>query len=77
MAEEGDQDRVAAHLRRALEKLAYLRGAGIDGWDLTVLTPNRRQLLAQLGRKSTNQALQRTPEVRRYPILIAFLRHRP
>lgn len=58
----------------ALAKLTYLREAAIDRWDLTLLNPNRRKFLAQLGRKSTNQALQRTPEARRYPILVAFLR---
>jgi TnpA family transposase len=56
-----------------LEKLACLRCWGIDRWDLSVLTPNRVKFLAQLGRKATNQALQRAPAERRYPILLAFL----
>jgi TnpA family transposase len=56
-----------------LEKLAWLRGWGVDRWDLSALTPNRVKFLAQLGRKTTNQALQRAPEGRRYPILLAFL----
>src|SRR5262249_24243324 len=30
--------------------------------------------LARLGKRSTNQALQRAPAERRYPILVAFLR---
>ena len=42
-------------------------------WDLSALTPNRRKFLAQVGKKSTNQALQRTPPERRYPILVSFL----
>ncbi len=33
------------------------------------------KFLAQLGAKSTNQALERAPEERRYPILVAFLWH--
>ena len=37
---------------RTLDKLAYLREAGAADWDLSVLNPNRRQLLARLGRKS-------------------------
>ncbi len=34
----------------------------------------RLKLVARLGRRSTNQALQRAPAQRRYPILVAFLR---
>jgi hypothetical protein len=56
-----------------LEKLAWLRGWGVDGWDLSALTPNRVKFLAQLRRRTTNQALQRAPEARRYPILLAFV----
>jgi hypothetical protein len=38
------------------------------------LNPNRQKILAQIGRRATNQYLQRQPNQRRYPILIAFLR---
>jgi len=57
-----------------IEKLSYVRSLGVEGWDLSALTPNRRKFLSQVGKKSTNQALQRTPPERRYPILVAFLR---
>jgi TnpA family transposase len=57
-----------------IEKLSYVRSLGIERWDLSALTPNRRKFLSQVGKKSTNQALQRTPPERRYPILAAFLR---
>jgi TnpA family transposase len=57
----------------AIEKLTYLRQLGVDAWDLSNITPNRLKHLAQLGKKTTNQALQRAPETRRYPILLAFL----
>ena len=60
-----------------LEKLTFLRQLGADQWDLAGqagLPPNRLKFLAQLGKKATNQALQRTPPLRRYPILLAFLR---
>jgi TnpA family transposase len=57
-----------------IEKLSYVRSLGVERWDLSPLTPNRRKFLSQVGKKSTNQALQRTPPERRYPILIAFLR---
>lgn len=55
-----------------IEKLSYIRGLGVEQWNLAALTPNRRKFLAQLGKKSTNQALQRTPPQRRYPILLSF-----
>jgi TnpA family transposase len=62
-----------AAILTTLEKLAWLRGWGVDRWDLSSLTPNRVKFLAQLGRRTTNQALQRAPEERRYPNLLAFL----
>lgn len=42
-------------------------------WPHDLFTPNRRKFLAQLARRSTPQALQRAPDERRYPILLAFL----
>jgi len=62
-----------AAILTTLEKLAWLRGWGVDRWNLSSLTPNRVKFLAQLGRKTTNQALQRAPAERRYPIFMAFL----
>jgi TnpA family transposase len=56
-----------------LEKLTCCRRWGVDRWDVSSLTPNRLKFLAQIARRSTNQALQRMPEQRRYPILVAFL----
>jgi hypothetical protein len=55
-----------------LEKLAFLRAAGVANWDLDALNPNRLKFLAYLARKSSAQALQRAPVGRRYPLLIAF-----
>lgn len=55
-------------------KLYLLRDQGVDQWDLSSLNPNRQKFLAQIGRRATNQYLQRQPNERRYPILIAFLR---
>ena len=57
-----------------LEKLKFLRAMGVDEWDLHSLNPNRQKFLAQIGRRSTNQALQRMSELKRDPILLAFLR---
>jgi hypothetical protein len=55
-------------------KLHFLRDQGVDRWDLSSLNPNRQKILAQIGRRATNQYLQRQPNERRYTILIAFLR---
>lgn len=57
----------------AIEKLNYLRKYEVNLWDLNSINPNRRKFLAQLGRRSTNQSLQRATPQKRYPILIAFL----
>ena len=48
-------------------KLAFLRQLGAHEWDLGDLNPNRRKFLAQVGRRSTSQTLQRMPDRRRYP----------
>jgi Domain of unknown function (DUF4158) len=58
---------------KVLEKIAELRATGFTGRDLTTLNPNRLKLLARLGRKATNQALERMAPERRYPILLTFL----
>jgi TnpA family transposase len=56
-----------------LEKRAWCQSWEVDRWDVSSLTPNCLKFLAQIARRSTNQALQRLPEPRRYPILVAFL----
>ena len=56
-----------------MAKLAFLRQLGAHEWDLSDLNPNRRKFLAQVGRRSTSQTLQRMPDRRRYPILVALL----
>ena len=58
-----------------LEKLAFLRNAGVEEWSLETLNPNRLTFLAQVARKSSAQTLLRAPAERRYPLLIAFLSH--
>ncbi len=57
----------------ALDKLRVLQEWRVETWNLEELTPNRRKLLAQLGAKSPAQTLERMDEMRRYPILLAFL----
>lgn len=58
----------------ALEKRAFLKDLDIHRWNLTASNPNRLKALAQVGRRSTSQMLERAPAPRRYPILVAFLR---
>ena len=57
-----------------IEKLQFLYALGVDQWNLSSLNPNRQKFLAAIGRRSNNQVLQRMTEMRRYPVLIAFLR---
>ena len=57
-----------------LEKITFLQQTGLVDWNLDALPPNRIKLLAKIGARATNQYLQRTNVVRRYPILMAFLK---
>lgn len=70
---KGMTSNTASAILACLEKLAFLREHQVDTWDMTALTPNRLKFLAQIAKRSTNQALLRMPEPRRYPILLAFL----
>ena len=63
----------AGQILATLEKIVFLQDNGVAQWDISAVNPNRLKMLAQIGRKSTNQYLQRAPTKRRYPILIAFL----
>ena len=60
-------------IKSEVAKLAFLRQLGAPEWDLSDLNPNRRKFLAQVGRRSTSQTLQRMPDRRRYPILVVLL----
>ena len=55
---------------RNIEKLEFLKGAGVARWALDGLSPNRLKRLAQVARRAAGQALQRMPEERRYPLLV-------
>ena len=57
----------------ALSKLTFLEKHDVRFWDLSGLNPNRIKFLAQLGKKSSNHALKKTSEEKRYPILVAFV----
>ena len=60
-------------LKAELAKLEFLRAHGADRLDLSILPAGRRRMLAETGRRSTNQALQRADVDRRHPILLATL----
>ncbi|MGH2412466.1 MAG: DUF4158 domain-containing protein [Microcystaceae cyanobacterium] len=62
-----------AAILTALEKIRYLRQQQVYQWDLSCINPNRLKFLAHLAKKATNQALQRTPVERRYPIHVLHL----
>ncbi len=58
-----------------LEKLSKLQKWEVDDWNLSAINPNRRKQFANIGFRSTAQALSRMNKIRRYPILLAFLRN--
>lgn len=60
-------------MKAELEKLAYLRRIDAHTLDLSVLPAERRRFLAQVGRRSTAQALARRDADRRYPILLTLV----
>lgn len=57
-----------------LDKVVFLKREGVADWDLSAVNPNRVKWLANLGSRSTNQYLQRANEVKRYPVLLCFLK---
>ena len=60
-------------LKAELEKQEFLRRHGADTLDLSRLPAGRRRMLAEIGFRSTNQALQRADVERRHPVLLATL----
>ena len=67
-------DHTAAQIKATLSKIHFLQQAGVPDWDLSKVNPNRLKFLANIGARATNQQLLRSSELRRYPILIAFLK---
>jgi TnpA family transposase len=62
----------SSDILKTIDKLSFLKNNGVDKWNLSI-NPNRKKYLAQVGRKSTNMALQYSTTQKRYPILICFL----
>lgn len=67
-------DHNLGQMLETLDKINFLQQQGVVNWDLSSLNPNRVKLLAQTGNRATNQYLQRANEVRRYPVLVCFLK---
>ncbi len=67
----GATSATAAAIKQELAKLTYLRRLDADTLDLSAIPPGRRRFLAQLARRSKVQALARSDEQRRYPLLLA------
>ena len=57
-----------------LDKIVFLQQQGAEDWDLSKLNPNHINHLSKVGSRATNQSLQRSNEMRRYPLLVAFLK---
>lgn len=57
-----------------LEKYEFLVGIGVQNWDLSILSENRKKKLALLVRTDSNTHIKRIPQIRRYPMMICFLR---
>jgi hypothetical protein len=56
----------AAAVNATVGRLRFLRGLDAYNLDLSMLPAERRRLLAAVGRRSTNQALERRHTQRRY-----------
>ncbi|PZS32925.1 MAG: Tn3 family transposase [Pseudonocardiales bacterium] len=62
----------SASVKTGIEKLMFLRAMDAHTLDLSMLAAERRRFLATIGRRSTNQALERREDERRYPILLTL-----
>ena len=67
-------DHNPTQILETLDKIAFLQKQGAEDWDLSKFNPNHLNHLAKVGSRATNQSLQRSNEVRRYPLLLAFLK---
>lgn len=67
-------DNTPKQILDTLDKLHFLQQHGTAQWDLSALNPNQLNYLAKVGARATNQSLQRSHPMRRYPLLLAFLK---
>jgi len=64
----------SVNINQMLEKYEFLKLLGVQSWDLSCLSENRKKKLAFLARSDSNAHLQRMHPVRRYPVLVCFLK---
>jgi hypothetical protein len=64
----------SVNIHQMLEKYDFLEQLGVQSWDLSSLSENRKKKLAFLSRSNSNAHLQRMLSVRRYPVLVCFLK---
>ena len=64
----------SVNINQMLEKYDFLEQLGVRSWDLSCLSENRKKKLAFLARSDSNAHLQRMLPVRRYPVLVCFLK---
>lgn len=67
-------DNNTKQILETLDKIDFLQQQEVGNWNLNMLNPNRVNYLAKIGARATNQYLKRAPQVRRYPVLVAFLK---
>lgn len=61
------------NISQMLEKYDFLVGLGVQSWDLSCLSENRKKQLSNLVRNTPNTDLKRISYIRRYPMLVCFL----
>lgn len=62
------------NINRMLEKYDFLIKQGVRSWDLSCLSENRKKQFANLVRNTPNTDLKRINHIRRYPMLVCFLK---
>ena len=61
-------------INQSFEKIDYLAKLGVKTWELSVISSNRQKRLANAVRTDSNAHLKRLNAIRRYPMLVCFLK---
>jgi TnpA family transposase len=64
----------AKAINQMFEKIDFLTEIGVKLWDLSSISENRKKLLADAVRRDSNAHLKRFNPIKRYPMLVCFLR---
>jgi hypothetical protein len=62
------------NINQMLEKYDFLTKQEVQSWDLSCLSENRKKQLANRVRNTPNTDLKRINDIRRYPMLVCFLK---